>query len=192
MIQPQTAIINDTIIPNMPTLTINNVTSNEITVNVSATDNCAIGHFEFYLDTIIDGIANGVLDGTTTSSSYTYTGLSNATTYEFYSKSVDVAGNTSDAGNVEQVTTISVKGQKLLMIKIIPNPVSDFLEIISKKTKISTYEIFDITGQQISCESFDFPKSNCIIDVRKLSKGIYIIRFKNEFNEIGMIKFIKE
>ena len=78
-------------------------------------------HYEFYIDTTIDDVANGTLvNDTATTQNYTYTGLTSGTTSEFYNKAVDASGNTSDASNVVQTITVGVVPRAIIHYEKFP------------------------------------------------------------------------
>ncbi len=91
----------DTEPPTAPTnLTASNVT--ETTVDLSwtaSTDNVGVTGYDVYM--------NNSLVGTVTTTSANITGLTAGTTYSFYVKAKDAAGNVSAASNTVTVTTLS-------------------------------------------------------------------------------------
>ena len=90
----------DTTAPTAPTLSASGTT--ETTTNLSwsgATDNVAVTGYDIYKD--------DVLLGSTASTSYSVTGLTNSTTYLFTVKAKDAAGNASVASNGVSVTTLT-------------------------------------------------------------------------------------
>jgi len=89
----------DTEAPTAPSnLTASNITSSSVDLSWSASsDNVGVDSYEIYKD--------GSFYKSTTSTSYSVTGLSADTTYEFYVKAKDAAGNVSDASNTVSVTT---------------------------------------------------------------------------------------
>ncbi len=104
----------DTQAPSAPaSLAYSNVT--QISVDLSwdaSTDNVGVTKYRVYKD--------DALIATPTGTSYTVNGLSAGTTYQFYVKAEDAAGNISDASNTVSVTTQSngisyceSKGQKV-------------------------------------------------------------------------------
>lgn len=77
--------------------------------------------------------------------------------------------------------------KKVAMVKVFPNPVQDFITILSDKKFIS-YEIIDQSGRTIQSKSFNDSK----IDVTQLTKGNYIIKLKSLSYVIDYVKFIKK
>jgi chitodextrinase len=95
-----TAGSTDTIAPTAPTLSASGTT--QTTTNLSwsgATDNVGVTGYDVYKD--------GVLLGSTASTSYAVSGLTNSTTYVFTVKAKDAAGNVSVASNAISVTTLT-------------------------------------------------------------------------------------
>ncbi|WP_264519859.1 reprolysin-like metallopeptidase [Flavobacterium sp. N1994] len=95
-----TAGSTDTVAPTAPTLSASGTT--QTTTNLSwsgATDNVAVTSYDVYKD--------GVLLGSTASTSFVVSGLANTTTYVFTVKAKDAAGNASAASNAVSVTTLA-------------------------------------------------------------------------------------
>ena len=95
-----TAGSTDTVAPTAPTLTASGTT--QTTTNLSwsgATDNVAVTGYDVYKD--------GILLGSTASTTYAVSGLTASTTYVFTVKAKDAAGNVSAASNAVSVTTLT-------------------------------------------------------------------------------------
>jgi C1A family cysteine protease len=92
---------SDTQAPTAPTnLAASGITQTTATLSWTAsTDNVGVTGYDIY--------KNGSLLTTTTATSYSVTGLTAATTYSFYVKARDAAGNVSAASNTISVTTLS-------------------------------------------------------------------------------------
>ncbi|MEA3316757.1 MAG: GEVED domain-containing protein, partial [Bacteroidota bacterium] len=97
-----TATTPDTEAPTAPgNLTSSNVTESSATLSWDASsDNEAVNSYDIYKD--------GSYLANTSSLNYSVTGLSSATTYSFYVKAKDDAGNVSDASSSISVTTDDV------------------------------------------------------------------------------------
>ena len=90
----------DTVAPTAPTLAASGTTQTTTSLSWSgATDNVAVTGYDVYKD--------GVLLGSTASSTYSVSGLSASTTYAFTVKAKDAAGNASVASNSVSVTTLA-------------------------------------------------------------------------------------
>jgi len=94
-----TSTASDTQAPTAPTgLAASGVTSSSLTLSWTAsTDNVAVTGYDVY--------RNGTLLASTTSTSYSVTGLTASTTYTFYVKAKDAAGNVSSASSTVSATT---------------------------------------------------------------------------------------
>jgi len=90
---------DDTEAPTAPTnLTASNVTTSSVDLSWSAsTDNVGVTSYEIYKD--------NAYYTSTSSTNYSVSGLSAGTTYQFYVKAKDAAGNVSAASNTVTVTT---------------------------------------------------------------------------------------
>ncbi|WP_294308579.1 reprolysin-like metallopeptidase [uncultured Chryseobacterium sp.] len=89
---------SDTVAPTAPTLAASGTTSTSTNLSWSgATDNVGVTGYEVY--------QGSTMIGTTSSASYTVTGLTPSTTYSFTVKAKDAAGNTSPSSNTVSVTT---------------------------------------------------------------------------------------
>ncbi len=92
----------DTQAPTAPSsLAASNISSTSLVLNWTAsTDNVGVAGYDIYKD--------GINTGTTVNTSYTVSGLTPSTSYSFYVKAKDAAGNISAASNtVNAVTTTS-------------------------------------------------------------------------------------
>ena len=93
-----TSGVTDTVAPTAPTLTASGTTQTTTSLSWSgATDNVAVTGYDVYKD--------GVLLGSTASTTYAVSGLVASTTYSFTVKAKDAAGNASVASNAVSVTT---------------------------------------------------------------------------------------
>ena len=93
----------------------------------------------------------------------------------------DINGCTAYSDCFES-TIVSTVEPLQYVVKIQPNPVSDFLElhIESKVMHNMQIEILNMLGQLQSSQPFLKEGLNTRIDVRSLSNGIYMIRLKDE------------
>lgn len=93
-----TSGVTDTVAPTAPTLIASGTTQTTTSLSWSgATDNVAVTGYDVYKD--------GVLLGSTASTTYAVSGLVASTTYSFTVKAKDAAGNASVASNAVSVTT---------------------------------------------------------------------------------------
>lgn len=92
----------DTTSPSAPVLSVTDSTASSISLTwTAATDNVGVTGYEVYV--------NNVLKTTTTSLTYTVTGLTASTTYSIYVRAKDAAGNSSNSTTVT-ASTITVTG----------------------------------------------------------------------------------
>ena len=104
-VEDYTVVINDPTVdtqaPSIPTgLTASNITETSATISWSAsTDNVAVTGYDIF--------QNGVLKGSTATTSFNVTGLIKATTYSFTVKAKDAAANISANSAALNVTTLS-------------------------------------------------------------------------------------
>lgn len=94
------ANVVDTQAPTAPTLSASGTTATSTNLSWSgATDNVGVTGYDVF--------RNGALLGSTTSTTYSVTGLSASTTYSFYVNAKDAAGNVSANSNTVSVTTLA-------------------------------------------------------------------------------------
>ena len=171
--QEQTATVEDTEAPDAPAnFSVSNTTDTTAQASSDpATDNCEVAGYKFYTDTTIDGVANGTLAGSNNSPSYTYTGLTEGTTYELYSKSYDASGNLSVASNIETTTTLGIEDQKIAGFQLYPNPSADKITLVAP-AGLDDIEIYDATGRLV--KEID-PRGNDrqTVFVNGLRPGVY-------------------
>jgi chitodextrinase len=95
-----TAGSTDTVAPTAPTLIASGTTQTTTSLSWSgATDNVAVTGYDVYKD--------GVLLGSTATTTFAVSGLTASTTYSFTVKAKDAAGNTSVASNAVSVATLA-------------------------------------------------------------------------------------
>ncbi len=189
--QTQNAIVADTEAPTIPAnFAIDTTTDTSVSVHSdTSVDNCQMAYYEFYIDTNTDGVANGTLVDTATTPNYTYTNLNDNTTYEFYSKAVDATGNTSDASNVVQTTTlVGIEDQELAGLRFYPNPATNTLNI-EIDGELDDIEIYNLQGQLI--REFD-PQgaSKYPAKISGLAKDVYIVDIYNKQGQKSVAKLV--
>lgn len=81
--------------------------------------------------------------------------------------------------------TLSVSSKKEEMLKIYPNPTTDYLRLKDFNYIGKTFELISLNGKVIRAK--EHLEENMLIDVSSLSSGIYFIRFENG----NLSKFIK-
>jgi len=95
----------DTEAPTAPiALASSNITESSLDLNwTAATDNVGVTGYDIYKD--------GVLEGSTSNTNYSVSGLTASTTYSFYVKAKDAKGNESAESNTIQATTSDIQIQ---------------------------------------------------------------------------------
>lgn len=90
--------------------------------------------------------------------------------------------------NAQSTAVLAIKEAKIdgLVLRIYPNPTSDFV-MIESKFKVNSVEIYDISGKKTNINKVNSNK----VDVRSLTPGMYIIKMKTDIGEISD-KFIKK
>ncbi|MCL5130366.1 T9SS type A sorting domain-containing protein [Algibacter sp. L4_22] len=84
--------------------------------------------------------------------------------------------------------SLSVNSLDNISLIVYPNPTTDKLHVESKEVLIK-FQVFDIQGQLV----FKSPLDNTnIIDVSKLTSGMYFIELQNELGNRKSFKFIKQ
>ncbi|TWH92035.1 putative secreted protein (Por secretion system target) [Flavobacterium cheniae] len=92
------SVVADTTAPTTSTLTASGTSTSSTNLSwTTATDNVGVTGYDVY--------QNGVFKASTTTTSLIVNGLTAATTYNFYVKAKDAAGNTSVASNIVTITT---------------------------------------------------------------------------------------
>ena len=164
--------------PTAPNISISNIQLTSFTATSDgSTDNIGVANTEFYLDTNIDGIPNGDLIATLPNAqpvNYDYTGLSQGTTYEVYTRTADAAGNLSPFSNLETVTTtLGTEDQEIAGFAMYPNPVENSVNI-EIDGQLDNIAIYDITGKLVKkIDPQGLSKINIPLDY--LSSGTYFI-----------------
>lgn len=80
--------------------------------------------------------------------------------------------------------------EKIEQIKIFPNPSSQFIAIASSEITVDEVEIFDNSGKLVL--SKNSLKNQELVDVKKLTPGLYYVRMYNKGNLLKSDKFIKK
>lgn len=88
------------------------------------------------------------------------------------------------------VSTASLDENTIGNWSVIPNPATDFIQIVSNNNFHSfNIELFNLTGQLIY--QFEQSKDNQLIDISYLSQGVYLIKMSN-LTSSKTIRLIKE
>lgn len=91
---------------------------------------------------------------------------------------------------LENSITLSTLDLNMLQIRLMDNPVKDYLKIqLDHNFQSLDFQVFDISGKSIHTESV--ADSYFSLNVSDLKSGLYFIRFSNTINS-KVLKFIKE
>jgi endonuclease I len=134
----------DTQAPSVPTnLIVSNESSNALQLSWTAsTDNVGVFSYDVYKD--------GSLQGNATTNSYFVTGLAPLTTYNFYVKAKDVAGNISGSSDTVEGTTTDVSA--------VVNELF-FSEYVEGTSNNKALEIANFTGSVVSLANYTIAKN---------------------------------
>ncbi len=135
----------DTEVPSVPTnLVASNETANTITLSWTAsTDNAGVSGYDIYKD--------AVLLASSSTNSYLVNGLSPLTTYTFYVKAKDAAGNVSNASNSVQATTTDVPASSSNELF--------FSEYVEGSSYNKALEIANKTGSSVDLSSYSIARN---------------------------------
>ena len=118
---------------------------------------------------------------TTTTNSYTITGLTGLRTYEIQVQANCGGGNVSDWSTSITATTTNVGIDEFLAgsVSLYPNPAREYVDIrIDGDVNVSMMEVFDVFGKLISTVNVvDNPTR---INVSNLANGMYFVRVTTE------------
>lgn len=134
----------DTTAPTAPTnLVASSITATSLILTWTAsTDNVAVTGYDIYM--------NGSLKTSVTSTTASITGLTASTTYSFYVKAKDAAGNASAASSTINATTTAVSGGSITELYL-----SEYLEGSSNNKAL---EITNATGTSVSLSIYSIKK----------------------------------
>lgn len=109
--------------------------------------------------------------------------------FRYFVTDAGPAGNNSNYMGIDTFSltrpALAVSSANKAKVSIYPNPAIDYLNVTSA-SKISSVEIFDISGKKVSAELVDNA-----VDVQNLSKGAYVIKITDASGTTTQ-KFIKE
>ena len=133
--------------PNAPTsLASSNVTETSVDLSWNAaSDNVAVSSYDVYQD--------GSLLGNTAATSYSVSGLTASTSYDFTVIAKDAAGNQSNASNTESVTTNSGSSGGGPTTELL------FSEYIEGSSNNKALEIANFTGSSVDLSAYDLRKA---------------------------------
>lgn len=151
----------------------------ESTISLSwtaSTDNVGVTGYNIYV--------NGEFNGTTSSTSYTVTGLTAATVYIFSVEAFDAAGNKSETVSITLSTLVAtgISSVNDNIIHVYPNPFNSY--IVLKATKDGTAVIYDLSGKPV-LQAQIYAGSNRI-NTSALVQGVYVLKYG--LNSVRIVK----
>ena len=151
-VEDYTVVIGSQVVDQPPTAPANLTSSNiaQTSVNLSwdaSSDDNGVTGYDVYKD--------GAVINTTTNTSFEVTGLSAATSYSFYVKAKDAAGNVSDASNTVNVTTLNATDEP---------PTAPANLTSSNITKTSVDLSWDASSDDNGVTGYDVYKDGAVIN----------------------------
>jgi len=161
-----------------------NVSVDEISVNITATDESTNGAYDATATANPTGTAPFTYLWSNGETTQTISGITAGT----YSVTVTDAIGCTTSGTVTIVST-GINVSNVLAFNISPNPTSDFLLIDLDKKINAEYTVFDIQGKKV----FDaqYFSNQIVLNVESLAKGIYTLQIKSS-DFVVQRKFIKQ
>ena len=118
---------------------------------------------------------------TSTTNSYTITGLASETEYEIQVQSDCGDGNLSEwSATVNATTTVGIENWLLSSISLYPNPAKDVINVqcTMNNVQIESIEVFDVYGKLLQTVSMT-PETTSI-NISNLAAGMYFVRVTTE------------
>lgn len=93
---------------------------------------------------------------------------------------------------VPQVSTLGISNNTLQRLSISPNPAGDELLITLNNSKAESLwiQFTDQFGQLVEEKTLELKSARCVVDLSRLSAGIYIVSIRNNNNEIVRKKLL--
>ncbi|MBI9068416.1 MAG: endonuclease [Salinivirgaceae bacterium] len=161
----------DTQAPTVPaSLNSSNITETTFTLSWSAsTDNTAVTAYDVY--------KNGSLLTSTTNTSYNVSGLTASTTYTFYVKAKDAAGNVSSASSSLNVTTLDVVANDCFVSDVTLTLVTD------NYPSETTWDLKNTSGQTVYSGSGYSNANSTYTQVFSMVDGDYIFTIYDAYGD---------
>ncbi|MFC2116376.1 sulfatase-like hydrolase/transferase [Bacteroidota bacterium] len=155
------------------------VSTSQIDLNWDqAPDSSDVAGYSVYRD--------GIKIASTVETNYSDTELSLATSYDYYIRAFDNAGNYSEASNTITVITLSTDVEKFNEtdnIKVYPNPARDkvFISVPGTNDSEISFNLYSASGVLYMSEFIAVTEDNSevLFDVSKLEEGLYIYQLIN-------------
>ena len=166
-------------------VTTGNVTHESITVSWDADDNVSSWNLQYRPE-------NGTLSSaTSTTNSYTISGLNPQTTYEIQVQADCGNGNLSEwSALVSATTTVGINSYLENSVTLYPNPAKEYIDVrIDGDVNVTGMEVYDVYGKLIN--TVNVIDNMTRINVSALADGMYFVRVTTDQ---GMVtkRFVKK
>ena len=171
--------------PTPTNVTTSNITHESITVSWDADDNVSSWNLQYRPE-------NGTLSSaTSTTNSYTISGLNPQTTYEIQVQADCGNGNLSEwSALVSATTTVGINNYLENSVTLYPNPAKEYIDVrIDGDVNVTGMEVYDVYGKLIN--TVNVIDNMTRINVSALADGMYFVRVTTDQ---GMVtkRFVKK
>ena len=149
-------------------LTYSDVTGESIAISWNASANAESYNIQYSPQ------GGSVSSATTTTNSYTITGLAQNTTYQIQVQANCGGGNLSDWSESITVTTTGIDSYLSNSITLYPNPANDYINVQSSRVNVQSIEVIDVYGKVIN--TVNVTDNPARINVSGLANGMYFVR----------------
>jgi len=135
-------------------------------------------------------VGGSLASATSTTNSYTITGLAPETEYEIQVQADCGDGNVSDwTAAITATTTTGIENHLLNSISLYPNPAKEYIDVRVDELNVTSMEVYDVYGKLINTVSvIDNPTR---INVSSLASGMYFVRVTTE-QGVATKSFVKK
>lgn len=89
----------------------------------------------------------------------------------------------------------TIKNNKDLILSVLPNPTTDYLNVYYKASKVGqelTFSVIDMEGRVLQTyRTADVSGKTYVVPVHNLVGGMYVLQVRGEGKQIGLIQFVK-
>ena len=135
-------------------------------------------------------VGGTLASATSTTNSYTITGLTPETEYQIQVQADCGDGNVSDwTAAISATTTTGIENHLLNNISLYPNPAKEYIDVRVDEFNVSNLEVYDVYGKLINTVNvIDNPTR---INVSNLAAGMYFVRVTTE-EGVATKSFVKK
>jgi hypothetical protein len=135
-------------------------------------------------------VGGTLASATSTTNSYTITGLTPETEYQIQVQADCGNGNVSDwSAAITATTTTGIENHLLNSISLYPNPAKEYIDVRVDEFNVTSMEVYDVYGKLINNVSvIDNPTR---INVSNLAAGMYFVRVTTE-QGVATKSFVKK